>query len=226
MKNEAGEVVFNGIYPGDEDQGDWAMWVTGIPGRSAVIEGLPPSAYETLGVLAQNLSLEDPTFDLETFRPIEDQAALARRAAPIELPPPDFRRFHESGAKLLIYQGWQDVPLRAQDTIDFLDEAAELSGGWDVVDEFSRAYMVPNMLHCAAGTGGWAADYITPMVAWVEDDNPPDAIVGTNPGISNWFEVFGLLSGESVDWYGTVMRATGQKTRQRSPRGCCAPIQR
>ncbi len=208
LKNDAGEIAFNGIYPGDEDQGDWTMWVTGIPGQDAVIEGLPSSAYETLGVLAQNLSLDDPSFNLEEFDPVKDQAELARRAAPIELPPADFRRFHESGAKLIIYQGWQDVPLRAQDTIDFLSEAADLSGGQDVIDEFSRTYIVPNMLHCAAGTGGWAADYITAMVEWVENGDAPEAIIGTNPGVSNWFQAFSLLQGESVDWYGAVMRAT------------------
>lgn len=206
LKNDAGETVYNGIFPGDEDQGDWMMWVTGIPGQPAVIEGLPSSAYGSLGVMAQNLSHEDPTFDLEAFDPISDQAELARLAAPVELPPPDFRPFHESGAKLLIYQGWQDVPLRAQDTIDFLAEAADLSGGQAVIDEFSRTYMVPNMLHCAAGTGAWAADYVTPMIEWVEKGNAPEALVGTNPGISNWFEVFGLLQSESADWYGAVMR--------------------
>ena len=207
LKSDAGEVVYNGIFPGDEDQGDWTMWVTGIPGQSAVVEGLPSSAYETLGVIAQNLSHEDPTFDLDTFDPIADQAELARRAAPVELPPPDFSAFHENGAKLIIYHGWQDVPLRAQDTIDFLAEASELSGGQKVMDAFSRTYMVPNMLHCAAGTGGWAADYVTPMVDWVEKGQPPGALVGTNPGISNWFEAFGLLQTERVDWYGAVMRA-------------------
>ena len=208
LRNDAGEIVFNGIFPGDEDQGDWMMWVTGIPGQDAVLEGLPPTAYGSLGVMAQRLSSEDPSFKLEEFDPINDQAKLARRAAPVEVPPPDFTRFHANGSKLLIYQGWQDVPLRAQDTIDLLAEAAELSGGQAVVDEFTRTYMVPNMLHCAAGTGGWLADYITPMVEWVENGNAPEALVGENPGISNWFEVFGMLQGESVDWYNFVKEAT------------------
>ena len=208
LRNDAGEVVFNGIFPGDEDQGDWMMWVTGIPGQDAVLENLPATAYGTLGVMAQRLAHEDPSFKLEEFDPIEDQAKLARHAAAVELPPPDFSRFHANGSKLLIYQGWQDVPLRAQDTIDLLAEAAELSGGQAVVDEFSRTYMVPNMLHCAAGTGGWLADYITPMVEWVEQGNAPAALVGTNPGISNWFEVFALLQSESVDWYNAVREAT------------------
>ncbi len=211
LKDAAGNVVYNGIFPGDEDQGDWMMWVTGIPGQEAVLDGLPATAYGSLGVMAQRLSHEDPTFDLDEFDPIHDQAELARRAAPVELPPPDFSRFHANGSKLLIYQGWQDVPLRPQDTIDLLTEAAELSGGQAVIDDFSRTYLVPNMLHCAAGTGGWLADYITPMVEWVENDKAPGALVGTNPGISNWFEVFGMLQSESVDWYNAVTEATKDK---------------
>lgn len=222
LTNDAGEIVYNGIYPGDEDQGDWAMWVTGIPTQSGVLEDLAGPVYGTLGVIAQNLSHEDPTFNLEEFDPIDDQAELARRAAAVEMPAPDFRPFHDRGAKLIIYQGWQDVPLRAQDTIDFLTEAAELSGGWEAIDDFSRTYMVPNMLHCAAGTGGWAADYITPMVEWVENGKAPEAIVGTNPGASNWFEVFSVLEGESVDWYGAATRAfEGKDPASKSTRLLC-----
>ena len=68
--------------------------------------------------------------------------------------------------------------------------------------------MVPNMLHCAGGTGGWAADYVAPMVEWVERGKAPEAIVGTNPGITNWFEALAVIEGvETVDWYRRVMQA-------------------
>ena len=211
LKNEAGDVVYNGIFPGDEDQGDWMMWVTGVPGQEAPIPGLPKTAYESLGVMAQNIAHEDPTFKLEEFDPLRDQAKLARKVAPVEVPPADFAAFHEKGAKLIIFQGWQDVPLRANDTIQFLEEAAALSGGQKVLDEFSRTYMVPNMLHCAAGTGGWLADYNSAMVNWVENGEAPDAIVGKNPGISNWFEAFSLLQGESVEWIDAVEAATAAR---------------
>ncbi len=200
MKNEAGEVVYNGIMPGNEDQGDWMLWITGGP-------GIPLTAYEGMSVMASNLSHEDPAFVLEDFDPIHDQAALARHAAPVELPTPDFSRFAENGARLIIYHGWQDVPLRSRDTVDFIAEAAELSGGQGVMEEFSRTYMVPNMLHCAGGTGGWVADYVTPMVDWVENGNAPDSIVGTNPGISHWFEAVQILSTEGVNWHEHALEA-------------------
>ena len=212
LRNEAGDVVYNGIYPGDEDQGDWMMWVTGVPGMPSEAPGNPATAYEAMGTMASDLYHEDPTFVVDDFDPIADQDDLARIAAPVELPAPDFTRFRKSNAKLIIYHGWQDVPLRAQDTIDFLARAAELSGGQKAMASFSRTYMVPNMLHCAGGSGGWAADYITPMVDWVENGNAPEAIVGTNPGITDWFEALSAIQGaESVGWYHSVMKAGAAK---------------
>ena len=222
LKNDSGEIVYNGIYPGDEDQGDWMMWLTGIPGQSIPAPGNPANAYESMVMMIKHLYHEDPTFKLEEFDPIKDQAELARIAAAVELPAPDFRKFHESNGKLIIYQGWQDAPIRSRDTIDFLAEAAELSGGQKVVDEFSRTYMVPNMLHCMAGTGGWAADYITPMVDWVENGNAPKGIVGTNPGISNWFEAITIWANEGVDWYSRMMKAgEGKDPATKSTRLLC-----
>lgn len=212
LKNDAGEILYNGIYPGDEDQGDWMMWVTGIPGQPIPAPGNPANAYETMVMMINHLYHEDPTFNIEEFDPIRDQAELARLAAAVELPAPDFTQFHQSDAKLIIYQGWQDAPLRSRDTIAFMAEAAALSGGQAVMDEFSRTYMVPNMLHCAGGTGGWAADYVTPMVDWVENGEAPKAIVGTNPGVSNWFEALAILDGGGgVNWYGKAMKAGKSK---------------
>ena len=211
LKNDAGEVAYNGIYPGDEDQGDWMVWVTGVPGVPVAAPGNPDTVYETSAHIIGELYHEDPTFNIEEFDPINDQAELARIAVPVELPAPDFTPFHESEGKLIIYQGWQDVPLRSRDTIDFLTDAAKLSGGQKVMDQFSRTYMVPNMLHCMGGTGGWVADYITPMVEWVENGRAPESIVGTNPGISNWLEATYIWSDEGVDWYGRFMKAGEEK---------------
>lgn len=188
------------------------MWVTGTPGQPIPAPGNPANAYESMVMMISQLYHEDPAFNIEEFDPITDQAELARLAAPVELPAPDFTQFHLSDAKLIIYQGWQDVQLRSRDTIAFMAEAAALSGGQAVMDEFSRTYMVPNMLHCAGGTGGWAADYVTAMVDWVEIGRAPEAVVGTNPGVSNWFEALAILDGGGgVNWYGKAMKAAEAK---------------
>lgn len=34
-----------------------------------------------------------------------------------------------------------------------------------------------------------------------------EAIVGTNPGISNWLEAIAIWTHEGVDWYGRMMEA-------------------
>ena len=50
-------------------------------------------------------------------------------------------------------------------------------------------------------------DYITPMVEWVENGKAPEAIVGINPGITNWFDAIAIRNPEGVDWYGRTMKA-------------------
>lgn len=76
--------------------------------------------------------------------------------------------------------------------------------------DFHRLYMVPGMLHCTGGPGAWSADYVQPIVNWVEKGEAPKEIVATQPGITNWFEASGA-SGGGVSWYHNVMQAGSAK---------------
>ena len=85
-----------------------------------------------------------------------------------------------------------------------VDDAAAAS---EVMAEFSRIYMVPGMLHCVGGPGAWVADYISPMVDWVENDKAPDQIIGTQTGVINWFEALALRQSTEVNWTEAVTQA-------------------
>ena len=75
-----------------------------------------------------------------------------------------------------MYQGWNDYPLRPQRAINYLEEAEEQHGGAAKTAEFFRLFMVPGMVHCAAGPGAWVADYVDPLVIWRENGEAPDRI--------------------------------------------------
>ena len=173
MVDADGNVLSPGVPPGAEAAGDWNIWMLpsdAMPGAGSIVEGV--------GDMLTLLMRHDPTFDLETFDPIADRARIADATAPLDVGVADLSEFRERGGKLLMYQGWNDYPLRPQRAISFLEE---LGGAAENADYF-RLFMVPGMVHCAGGPGPWQADYVSPIVAWREEGVAPDRIIGTQPG--------------------------------------------
>jgi hypothetical protein len=110
---------------------------------------------------------------------------------------PDLLDVMKSGKKILMYHGFNDPganPVRSiryrQSVIDFLGRHhKDLHGNHyghrhseERTDSFLKLYMVPGMAHCGGGTGHATVDWLTPLVAWVENGDEPGAIVGSKPG--------------------------------------------
>lgn len=168
-----GNLLSPGVPPGAEAAGDWAFWMLpndAIPGADSVVGGV--------GEMLTLLMRHDSTFDLAAFDPAADRDSIADATTPLDVGSADLRDFRERGGKLLMYQGWNDYPLRPQRAIKFLEDA----GGAEPNADFFRLFMVPGMVHCAGGPGPWEADYVAPIVAWREDGVAPDSILGTQPG--------------------------------------------
>ncbi len=200
ITDESGHIVSHGVSPGGESLGDWMLWVTGNPAF------MPVSAQVGSSAVIEHLLHRTPGFKLDDFDVVNDRHLLTEAAASAELPRGDFTKFRESGGKLIVYNGWNDVPIRANRTLAYMADAQLLTGGPQMMAEFSRIYMVPGMLHCAGGPGAWAADYVGPMVEWVENGQAPSRIIATHPGITNWFEAAAAMQ-ESADWHERVIRA-------------------
>ena len=173
MVDAEGNLLSPGVPPGAEAAGDWAFWMLpndAIPGADSVVGGV--------GEMLTLLMRHDPAFDLAAFDPTADRDSIADATTPLDVGSADLRDFRERGGKLLMYQGWNDYPLRPQRAIKFLEDA----GGAEPNADFFRLFMVPGMVHCAGGPGPWEADYVAPIVAWREDGVAPDSILGTQPG--------------------------------------------
>jgi feruloyl esterase len=176
-----GTVVSPGLPPGAENAGDWKMWA--LPGA------LIPTTGETVDTSINGLATEmvkywvyrDPAYNTNDFDLLADREDLARASAILDVNTADLSEFESRGGKILMYQGWNDYPLRPQRAIDYLDQVIAANGGAKKAAEFFRLFMVPGMLHCAGGPGAWQIDYLDPLVQWVENDEAPEALIGTRP---------------------------------------------
>ena len=178
MADTDGNLISPGVLPGAEATGDWGGWMLPnetLAGGGTIIADLIP---EMLAFIMRH----DATFDIDAYDPIGDYDRLTDPMTPLDLRTADLSEFRDRGGKLLIYQGWNDFPLRPQRAIAYLESVEAAMGGADATDEFFRLFMIPGMVHCAGGPGAWQADYTNPIVQWREDGVAPKRIVATHPG--------------------------------------------
>ncbi len=175
MRDDEGNLVSPGVPPGAEARGDWAAWQLAreVMGGESIISGI--------GEMFTLIMRHDPTFDLETFDPIRDRDRIHRAMNAFDVGSFDLSDFADRGGKLLMYQGWNDYPLRPQRAIAYL-EGVEAEMGRSETGDFFRLFMVPGMLHCAGGPGAWEANYVDPLVAWRERGDAPERIEAVQPG--------------------------------------------
>ena len=100
--------------------------------------------------------------------------------------PPDVRdlsALRSRGAKVIVYHGVSDPIFSVEDSVAWYRGIDKHSGGR--ATDFARLYPVPGMNHCSGGPSTGQADYITPLVAWVERGQAPQAIVASARGPGN-----------------------------------------
>ena len=215
LKNESGEVVIPGVYPGAETGGDFELWVTGpVP---FLPDGM--AGNNIAGETIKHLMHRDPEFDLETFDTLNGRTAVAAAVTAVSLPEPDFSEFMARGGKFIVYNGWNDHPCRAAELETFYAKAQEING--DALDEHMRVFMVPGMVHCFGGPGAWAADYYQAIVDWVEKDKVPETIIAKHPGEFTFLEAFtaaGVMNWhEEIVELGALKASVNQFTRPLCP---------
>ncbi len=172
MVDADGNVLSPGVPPGAESAGDWGLWLLG----NEQFGGMGDNLREMLSIIMRH----DPTFDAAEFDPVADHARVGDALAPFDVTG-DLQDFREGGGKILMYQGWNDFPLRPQRAIDYLASLDEATGGPDATGDFFRLFMVPGMVHCAGGPGPWQVDYVDPIVKWTEQGEAPERLVATHP---------------------------------------------
>ncbi|NIA52332.1 tannase/feruloyl esterase family alpha/beta hydrolase [Massilia sp. TW-1] len=100
--------------------------------------------------------------------------------------PPDatnLAKLKNRGAKLLVYHGTSDPIFSSDDTTAWYDALRAANGG--DASNFARFFRIPGMNHCAGGPATDQFDALTPLVAWVEKGQAPDAVQASARGTGN-----------------------------------------
>jgi Tannase and feruloyl esterase len=159
------ELGWAGVFvPKDGDPGIFSEVIAMGALKNLVFEETPPESY----------TLADLAFDTATLDRLRARHPL------FDATNPDLRGFAERGGKLILWHGWADEHITPLGTIAY-QQALEGEMGADVVAAFERLYLVPGMAHCQGGEGPNQIDLLTPMMAWVERNIAPDAIVAAGP---------------------------------------------
>jgi hypothetical protein len=181
--NSHGEKLFPGRTPGGElGPGGWGSWILGgAPGS-----GLGSGFYENY---FRYMVYDDPAwnplsadFDA-TLHTAEEKTSRALNATDADL-----HRFQAHGGKLIMYHGWNDPAIPAQNTINYYNSVREKMGPAEA-ERFVRVYMVPGMQHCIGGPGAtWIGQLGTrtaddgvfgALERWVENGAAPAEVVAT-----------------------------------------------
>ncbi len=132
-----------------------------------------------------------PTFSLDldidaTLAQLFATDATYTESAMQFMTPPQATQLHDvraRGAKMLVYHGVSDQIFSVKDTEKWYRGVDHRSGGR--AEDFVRFYPVPGMGHCSGGPATDQADFITPLVAWVEQGRAPAALTASARGVGN-----------------------------------------
>jgi hypothetical protein len=192
-RNSKGQRVFPPVAIGGEyEAGGWGPWITGpAPERS--------SMFNFGTQFYKNMVFNDPKWDYKTFDLDRDlKVANDKLAATLNATNPDLSRFHARGGKLILYHGWCDAAIPAENTIDYY-RAVQKAMGVAKTAQFVRLFLAPGVQHCGGGAGpnsfGQAgprggdpeSDVDAAMVKWVEKGVAPEKIIAAKfrPGQPN-----------------------------------------
>ena len=166
---------------------DWANWKFTAPttrdtGAVAFIFQVPPE--NPAGFDGRRFALEG---DVDAMlAKVQATNATYREAAMSFMVPPrasDLGALRQRGAKMMLYHGTSDPIFSSDDTTAWYESLRTANGG--NASDFSRFYRVPGMTHCSGGPTTDQFDMLTPLVAWVEQGQAPEAVVATARGAGN-----------------------------------------
>lgn len=142
-----GKQVFPGYPPGGEAEvGGWSVWIAGRTPDHSLMYAFGTQFFK-------NMVFQDPAWDYHQFEVDRNtKSADAKMAHALNSNDPDLSRFQARGGKLILYHGWSDAAISAQNTIDYYKSVVAKMGARKT-GGFVRLYMVPGMQHCGGGPG-------------------------------------------------------------------------
>ena len=162
------------VYPGWPltSEGGFGFWAN-------------PVAFKFVTGTFRDLAYQgDANWDAEKFDfDLDVQKADAAVGVHMNSNDADLRPFAKRKGRMILYHGWDDALVSANQTIDYYERAAALSGGMSQAQNFARLFVGPGIGHCAAlpGPGPHSFDALGALENWVEKGTAPDQLLASNP---------------------------------------------
>lgn len=154
------ELNWQGVYVADDARGE-------LFSKRIVTPVLRYLAFETPRPEAELSDLAFTEATLEALRP---------RHHLFDATQADLSAFEAAGGRIIMWHGLADPHISPANTLALHDALIEQMGA-DTVKGFERLYLLPGVSHCSGGEGPSHLDLLTPMMAWVENDHAPEAIM-------------------------------------------------
>jgi len=162
-RKKTGQELFPGMPPGGEL--GWQM-----------LAGNGPLEL-SLGTFSSVLN-QDPKWDWRTFDLDRDTALADEKFGYIDAIAPDLTAFKARGGKLLMYHGWNDPMISAQNSIDYFSSVLAKMG--QDQSDWLRLFMVPGMGHCRGGPGPNQFNVVAALEHWREGGVAPDQMIAVH----------------------------------------------
>ena len=92
---------------------------------------------------------------------------------------PDLSAFHNTGGKIVMWQGWADQLIMPQGSVMYYDAVANVMGGYSALQPWYRHFVAPGVGHCGGGNGPQPQNLFQAVVNWVENGTAPDRVLAS-----------------------------------------------
>jgi feruloyl esterase len=166
---KTGTQIYPGWSVGSEDIGNQS-W------RTYILDPPEPMRVQFF----RYFLFDDPTWDWNTIQWDRDLAYAEEKLGFIAAIEPNLTPFERHGGKLLIYAGWSDPIVAAEDTVAYYEAVTNASGGPVRTLRFARLFMAPGMGHCGGGPGPNQFDAVAALDDWVTHEHAPDQLIASH----------------------------------------------
>ena len=161
-----GAVLFEGahLWPGSELE-----WAT-LGGPEPLVNSL---------ARVRNFHLKDPKWEFQLSNITADiERATRMDNGLLASNNFDLKPFIDRGGKLLMYHGWVDPQVPAQNSVIYFNGVLKTVG--KPAESSVALFMIPGMLHCSGGPGTDTFDKMGAITQWVEHGRKPERIVASH----------------------------------------------